>query len=56
MVIEFKLEQEKAFKVYQGSKSWYEQGRYHRLSGPAYEYPGGYKYWYEHGRFIREER
>ena len=55
MNIIFRLEQDKTFRVYQGSKFWYERGRFHRLSGPAIEYPGGYKYWWENGRRIRRE-
>ena len=56
MRIEFKLEQEKQFEVYHGSKWWFERGRFHRLSGPAIENRWGHKTWYEDDRLIREER
>ena len=55
MLIHFQLEQDKQFRVYQGSKFWFERGRLHRLNGPAYENRRGYKEWYEYGRFIRRE-
>ena len=56
MVIEFQLEQEKKFRIWNGSKYWYEWGMRHRLSGPAIENPWGIKRWYEQGRYIRSER
>ena len=56
MRIEFKLEQEKQFEVWKGSKYWYERGVWHRLNGPAVENRGGYKGWYEYGLFIRSKK
>ena len=55
MRIKFKLEQEKAFRVLNGSKFWSELGLLHRLSGPAVENPWGAKDWFEDGRLIRSE-
>ena len=33
-----------------GYKRWYLNGKYHRLNGPAVEFPDGYKCWYLNGK------
>ena len=33
-----------------GSKHWYQNGKYHRFDGPAIEYSNGYKHWYQNGK------
>jgi hypothetical protein len=33
-----------------GTKFWYKEGLYHRLDGPAIEYPNGIKTWYKKGK------
>ena len=53
MKIKFDLEQEKEFRVYHGYKYWSERGRFHRLTGPAVEHPGGSKVWWEDNRSIK---
>ena len=32
-----------------GSKHWYQNGKLHRLDGPAVEHSDGYKAWYQNG-------
>ena len=32
---------------------WYQNGKRHRLDGPAAEYANGTKYWYQNGEFHR---
>jgi hypothetical protein len=34
-----------------GTKSWYLNGRYHRLDGPAVEYEDGDKEWLANGKY-----
>jgi len=36
-----------------GNKSWYKNGKYHRIDGPAYEFANGDKYWYLNGKCHR---
>jgi hypothetical protein len=35
-----------------GTKAWYQHGRFHRLDGPAVEWPNGCKDWYYKGKRI----
>ena len=35
-----------------GIKSWWHNGRLHRIDGAALEFPGGRKSWYLHGKRI----
>lgn len=37
-----------------GSKYWYQEGKLHRLNGPAVEYANGDKYWYIEGKRLSE--
>ena len=32
-----------------GYKHWYQNGKLHRIDGPAAEYADGGKHWYAHG-------
>ena len=36
-----------------GYKEWYLNGEYHRIDGPAVEYPNGTKEWYLNGKHHR---
>jgi hypothetical protein len=36
-----------------GTKSWYKEGEYHRLNGPAIECSDGEKHWFKEGRYHR---
>ena len=49
---EFKISDETyEVRVYSdGSKEWYQNGKLHRLDGPAIEYSDGYTYWYQNGK------
>jgi len=39
-----------------GTKRWYDQeGRNHRVDGPAIEYPDGEMRWYQHGQLHRDD-
>jgi len=38
-----------------GSKDWYENGKKHRLDGPAHEGANGTKTWFKHGQLHRED-
>jgi len=38
-----------------GSKAWYQNGKYHRTDGPAVEYSGGTKSWYQNGKLHRTD-
>ena len=38
-----------------GAKYWYQNGKLHRLDGPAIEYPNGTKYWYQNGKLHRTD-
>ena len=39
-----------------GDKIWKnEEGKIHRIDGPAVEYPDGSKYWYRDGEIHRED-
>ena len=38
-----------------GTKQWFQNGRRHRLDGPAVEYPNGIKYWCQNGQRHRED-
>jgi hypothetical protein len=41
-------------KVYDnGDKSWYQNGKCHRIDGPAIEYADGDKSWYQNGKCHR---
>ena len=42
--------QEYQVKVYDDKTKWYQNGKYHRLDGPAIEYANGYKVWYQNGK------
>ena len=33
-----------------GDKYWYQNGKLHRIDGPAAEYANGDKYWYQNGQ------
>lgn len=37
------------------TKVWYQNGEYHRIDGPAIEYPDGTKYWYQNGNRHRTD-
>ena len=39
----------------QGTKSWYQHGKLHRIGAPAVEYANGSKHWYLHGKRHRED-
>ena len=41
--------------VYDGSKSWYQEGKLHRDDGPAIEYANGTKKWYQEGKLHRDD-
>jgi hypothetical protein len=36
-----------------GGKLWYQEGKLHRLDGPAWEWANGAKSWYHHGKLHR---
>ena len=36
-----------------GDKFWYQNGKFHRLDGPAIEYADGDKAWYQNGKLHR---
>ncbi len=36
-----------------GSKSWFQKGKYHRIDGPAVENTNGHKAWYQNGKYHR---
>jgi len=36
-----------------GDKAWYQNGKRHRLDGPAIERSNGYKAWYQNGKCHR---
>lgn len=38
-----------------GTKTWYQNGQYHREDGPAVEYADGSKFWYLNGQLHRED-
>ena len=39
-----------------GNKFWYnEQGKLHRVDGPAIKWWNGYKAWWSHGKLHRED-
>ena len=38
-----------------GDKHWYQNGDYHRLDGPAIEYPNGTKEWWQNGKRHRTD-
>jgi hypothetical protein len=45
-----------AFEGWNGSKSWYLNGKRHREDGPAIEWNDGSKYWYLNGvKFTEQE-
>ena len=33
--------------------TWYQDGQYHRLDGPAVEHASGHKEWHQYGKFHR---
>ena len=37
-----------------GNKSWFLNGKRHRINGPAVEYSDGDKYWYLNGMYYYE--
>jgi hypothetical protein len=38
-----------------GNKFWYQNGKLHRLDGPAVEYADGHKAWCQNGNLHRED-
>ena len=38
-----------------GNKLWFQNGKHHRLDGPAVEYADGGKEWYQNGKPHRED-
>ena len=36
-----------------GYKAWYQNGKLHRIDGPAEELMNGYKAWYQNGKLHR---
>ena len=41
-------------KVYDnGDKIWYQNGKYHRIDGPAVERANGDKFWFQNGKYHR---
>ena len=41
-------------KVYKnGNKAWYQNGKFHRLDGPAVEFANGSKFWYQNDKCHR---
>jgi len=48
--------QEYRVEVYvDGAKIWYQNGKLHRLDGPAIEYASGNKEWFIEGKELSEE-
>ncbi len=46
--------QEYVVRVYDnGANEWHQNGKLHRLDGPAIEYANGNKYWYQNGEYHR---
>jgi len=41
-----------AIKRNNGDKSWYKEGKIHRMNGPAIELNNGYKYWFYEDREV----
>ena len=41
------------FVTNDGTKQWYENGKLHRLDGPAIEWSNGGKKWYDNGQFLK---
>ena len=42
-----------AVELSDGTKKWYQNGKYHRLDGPARELSNGYKEWWQNGKYHR---
>ena len=38
-----------------GTKYWYQNGKWHRTDGPAIMWPDGHKWWYINGCMMTEE-
>jgi len=38
-----------------GTKRWFQQGKFHRDDGPSIEYNNGDKFWYQHDQLHRED-
>jgi hypothetical protein len=38
-----------------GTKTWWLNGKLHRVDGPAWEDKNGTKFWYRHGKSHRED-
>jgi hypothetical protein len=52
---QFHREDGPAVEHYDGTKSWYLNGKHHRLDGPAVEYSNGSKAWWFNGKLHRED-
>lgn len=42
-------------RVYQDSVQWFQNGKLHRIDGPAIERANGSKKWYQNGKLHRED-
>jgi hypothetical protein len=51
-VIESNIEYE-VVKGADGTKEWFHKGQFHRIDGPAIEYPNGTKSWFHKGQYHR---
>jgi len=47
--------QEYTVKVYDDKTEWYQDGKLHRIDGPAVECNTGYTAWYQNGKRHRED-
>ena len=45
--------QEYQVKVYDYRTEWFQNGKCHRLDGPAIEWVDGSKYWFQNGKYHR---
>ncbi len=45
--------QEYTVKVYNNRTEWYQNGKLHRLDGPAVEWANGDKSWFQNGQYHR---
>jgi len=47
--------QEYTVKVHGDRTAWFQNGKYHRLDGPAIEYKNGTKHWYQNDKLHRTD-
>jgi len=53
-LLTLKLKDNCKVNIYYGDKRWYQNGKLHRLDGPAIENTDGNKYWYQNGKCHRD--